>query len=374
MVENGQDTRSATAEVRDGLSRRPTMRDVAKRAGVSLKTVSRVVNQEPLVEQRTVAKVELAIEELRYRRDSLARNLRKGIRQLSIGLIIEDLANPFYAHLAQAVEDAADSNAHSLILTSSREDPERERTFVINLLQRGVEGLLIVPASHDHRYLSADLVRGVRVVFLDRSPKGIEADAVLSENRAGARRAVEHLISFGHRRICFLGDPMELETSADRFLGYKDALSTAGIELDERLVSTRSSTVQAAEQQTNELLKVRPAPTALFAQNNRHCIGALRALQAADARLAVVGFDDFELATMLPTPVTVIANDAHEMGRQGAELLFNRLAGVNGGPQRRLIPGRLIARGSGEITATEVEQSLATQEDRAKYATTETRT
>ena len=359
MVVNGRDALSAVTELTDELPRRPTMRDVAKRAGVSLKTVSRVVNQEPLVEQRTVVRVELAIEELRYRRDSLARNLRKGIRQMSIGLIIEDLANPFYAHLAQAVEDVADSNEHSLILTSSREDPERERTFVINLLQRGVEGLLIVPASHDHGYLSADLARGVRVVFLDRVPKGIDADAVLSENRTGARRAVEHLISFGHRRICFLGDPMELETSADRFLGYGDALGAAGIELDERLISTGSRTVEAAERQTHRLLKVKPAPTALFAQNNRNCIGALRALQAAEARLALVGFDDFELATMLPTPVTVVANDAREMGRQGAELLFERLAGVNGAPQRRLIPGRLIVRGSGEISAKEVEQSLA---------------
>ena len=344
----------------NGASRRPTMRDVAARAGVSLKTVSRVVNQEPVVEQGTVTKVEKAIEELRYRRDSLARNLRKGIRQQSIGLIIEDLANPFYALLAKAVEDVADSNDHSLILTSSREDPERERTFVMNLLQRGVEGLLIVPASRDHRYLSPDLARGVPVVFLDRSPGGVDADVILSENRAGARKAVEHLISFGHKRIAFLGDPRALETSADRYQGYVDALAAAGIPLDERLVSTRSHTVAEAEWHTGELLALDPPPTAIFAQNNRNCVGALRALQAAGKTLAVVGYDDFELATLLPVPVTVLANDPLEMGRQGAELLFERLAGLEGPPIHKVIPGRLIERGTGELTPADEIAGAAT--------------
>ncbi len=336
-----------------GAMRRPTMRDVAARAGVSLKTVSRVVNQEPVVEQRTAAKVEKAIDELRYRRDSLARNLRKGIRHQSIGLIIEDLANPFYAHLAQAVEDVADLNDHSLILTSSREDPERERTFVLNLLQRGVEGLLIVPASHDHRYLSADLARGLRVVFLDRTPGGIDADVILSENRAGARRAVDHLFTHGHRRIAFVGDPIALETSADRYMGYRDGLDEAGIVLDERLVVTSSHTVDSAEAATRALITLAQPPTAIFAQNNRNCVGALRALQAMGATMAVVGFDDFELATMLPVPVTVVANDPQEMGRQGAELLFQRLAGLSGPPIRKFIPGRLIERGTGEIAPTD---------------------
>jgi len=352
MFSNGHQADGTEARLR-----RPTMRDVAARAGVSLKTVSRVVNQEPVVEPQTAAKVEKAIEELHYRRDSLAHNLRKGIRQMSIGLIIEDLANPFYAHLAQAVEDVADSNDYSLILTSSREDPERERTFVLNLLQRGVEGLLIVPASHDHRYLTADLARGVRVVFLDRTPGGIEADAVVSENRAGARRAVDHLISYGHRRIAFLGDPLELETSSDRYQGYQDALEAAGIPLDELFVNLHSHTVDAADAAMRDLLALSQPPTAVFAQNNRNCIGALRAMQSLGVQLAVVGFDDFELATLLPVPVTVVANDPHEMGRQGAELLFHRLAGGSGALQRRVIPGRLIVRGSGEIEASEVERA-----------------
>jgi LacI family transcriptional regulator len=169
---------------------------------------------------------------------------------------------------------------------------------------------------------------------------------------------VEHLISFGHRRIAFLGDPVALETSADRYAGYVDALAGAGIPLDERLVYDRSHTVESAMRATEELLHLDPPPTAIFAQNNRNCIGALRALQSSGTRLAVVGFDDFELATMLPVPVTVVANDPEEMGRQGAELLFHRLSGGNGATQRRVIPGRLITRGTGEITASEVERTF----------------
>jgi LacI family transcriptional regulator, galactose operon repressor len=335
------------------------MRDVAARAGVSLKTVSRVVNHEPVVEKQTVAKVEKAIAELRYRRDSLARNLRTGIRQLSIGLVIEDLENPFYALLAQAVEEIADANDHALILTSSREDPEREQRFVLNLITRGVEGLLIVPASHDHRYLTADLARGVKVVFLDRRPGGVAADAVLSENRAGARKAVGHLIAHGHRRIGLIADPIELETSAERYQGYCDALAAAGIDLDERLVLMHSHTADSAEAATHELLMLDQPPTAIFAENNRNCVGVLRALQTVGATLAVVGFDDFELASLLPVPVTVIANDPREMGRQGAELLFQRLSGVGGAPVERLIPSRLIERGTGEIELARVHLGSA---------------
>ena len=335
------------------------MRDVAAAAGVSFKTVSRVINMEPLVDQLTVTRVEQAIEDLQYRRNGLARNLRKGIRQLTIGLIIEDLSNPFYAMLAQAVEEVADWNHHSIILTSSREDPERESRLVTDLLRRGVEGLLVVPAARDHRYLAPELRRGVRVVFLDRTPSGVDADTFVAENREGARRAVEHLVSYGHRRIAFLADPMTLETSADRYRGYADALGGAGLVLDERLVQAGSTSVDSAQTATRQLLAMDDPPTAIFAQNNRNCLGALRALRSVGARLALVGFDDFELATMLPTPVSVIANDPHEMGRRGAARLFERLSGAAGPPVRTLLPTRLIARGSGEIPVGAVDWGLA---------------
>lgn len=325
------------------------MRDVAAAAGVSLKTVSRVMNLEPLVDHRTAARVESAIELLHYRRDGLARSLRTGIRQLSVGLLIEDLSNPFYGILAQAVEDVADQNGHSVIFTSSREDAAREQRLITDLLRREVEGLLVVPASQDHRYLEPEVKRGTPLVFLDRSPRGISADTVLLENVNGARLGVQHLIAIGHRRIAFVGDPVSHETSAERFEGYRSALEDASIPLDEELVKAGSQSVGAADDATRELLTLNRPPTAIFAQNNRHCVGVLRALRAAGATLAVVGFDDFELATLLPVPVTVIASDASELGRVGAEMLFERLGGLGGPPRRVLIPGKLVARGTGEI-------------------------
>lgn len=329
--------------------RNPTMRDVAELAGVSLKTVSRVVNMESGVDDRTAARVEGAIARLAYRRNDVARNLRKGISLAMIGLVIEDLGNPFYATVARAVEEVARRHGHAVVMASSGEDPDRERELTTNLLQRGVHGLLIVPAGNDHRYLYADHGMRTKAVFLDRPPGLIEADAVVLDNVEGARRGVEHLIAYGHRRIAFVGDPPTVQTSAERAKGYRQALEAAGLPVDEALVRLATPRVDLGEASTRHLLALQDPPTAIFAQNNRNSIGVLRAIRALDARVAFVGFDDFELADMLPVPATVVGHDPGEMARAAAELLFARLAGDQRPPQRIVIPTKLIARGSGEI-------------------------
>jgi LacI family transcriptional regulator, galactose operon repressor len=325
------------------------MRNVADAAGVSPKTVSRVINLEPGVHEKTSARVAAAIAALGYRRNDGARNLRKGIRLSTIGLVIEDLANPFYAAVARAVEEVAQRNGYGMILTSSTEDPDREPRLVRDLLERGVEGLLIMPAGRDHRYLERALPFGIRVVFLDRPPGGIDVDAVLLDNIGGARRGVEHLIGHGHRRIAFVGDPATVWTAGERLTGYRQALIDAGLPIDDELIRMGPPRVEAAEAATRRMLAVVDPPTAIFAQNNRNCVGVLRALHRAHARIAVVGFDDFELADMLPDPVTVVAYDPGELGRMAAELLFARIAGDSREAQRILVPTRLIARGSGEM-------------------------
>ena len=326
------------------------MRDVAAAAGVSLKTVSRVVNAEAGVDARTTARVNAAIASLGYRRNDAAVNLRKGIPLATIGLIIEDLANPFYASLARAVEEVATRHEHAIVMASSAEDPERERKVVFDMLQRGVDGLVMVPAGHDHRYLLPELSRGTRVVFLDRGPGGIEADSIVLENARGTREAVEHLIAHGHRRIAFVGDPIEVETSRERLDGYREALDAAGIDFEPALVRMgppRESLIQAA---TRQLLAMPQPPTAIFGQNNRNALAIIRAMRSLTATVAFIGFDDFELADMLPVPVTVVSYDPGELARTAAELLFARLAGDSRPPQRILVPTRLIVRGSGEIT------------------------
>jgi LacI family transcriptional regulator len=329
---------------------RPTMRDVASTAGVSLKTVSRVVNREAGVRADTAARVESAIARLGFARNDVARSLRHG-RANALGLVIEDVANPFYSVIVRAVEDAAHARSHILITGSCEEDAERERELVLRLLRRSVDALLIVPASNDHRYLLPEIGAGTPVVFLDRPPRGIEADSVLFDNVGGARDGVAHLLRHGHERIAFVGDPPSMYTASERLAGYRAALREAGVEPDEELVRAGSHDASAAERAVRELLALPRdrRPTALFTANNRNTVGALRALRGGDGSVALVGFDDFELADMLAVPVTVVRHDPTAMGRIGADLAYARLDGEDALPQRHTIACELVARGSGEL-------------------------
>ena len=326
-----------------------TMRDVAEAAGVSLKTVSRVVNLEAGVRPELQRRVEEAIAALGFRRNVAARSLRTGHRIGSIGLIVADLMNPFYSSVAKAVEGVAARHGDVIIIGSSGEDATRERELVTNLLHRPVDGLIVVPAGNDHRYLEPERRMGAQIVFLDRGAGRIDADAVVLNNSGGATLGVAHLIRRGHRRIGFVGDSVGVRTAGERLDGYRDALAAAGIPYDEELVRLGSPAVDMAETATRQLLGLDNPATAFFAANNRQCIGVLRAIRSAGRPIAVVGFDDFELADLLPVPVTVIAYDPAELGRAASELLFSRMAGDARPPQRIVIPTRLIQRGSGEI-------------------------
>jgi LacI family transcriptional regulator len=329
---------------------RPTMRDVASTAGVSLKTVSRVVNREAGVRADTAARVEAAIARLGFARNDVARSLRHG-RANALGLVIEDVANPFYSAIARRVEDVAHARNHIVITGSCEEDPEREREFVLRLLRRSVDALLMVPAGKDHRYLLPEIGAGTPIVFLDRPPRGIEVDTVLLDNLGGARAATEHLLRQGHERIAFVGDPTSLYTAQERLAGYRQALDDAGRTPDDALISAGSHDAASAEKAVRDLLALPPErrPTALFTANNRNTVGALRALRDERRPVALVGFDDFELADMLPVPVTVVRHDPAEMGRIGADLAYARLDGEDGLPQKHTIPCEVVARGSGEL-------------------------
>jgi LacI family transcriptional regulator len=326
------------------------MNDVAQAAGVSLKTVSRVVNGERGVGVATAERVSEAIADLGFRRNDLARSLRRAHASATLGLIIEDLANPFYSTIARAVEEVARRRGYVVITASSEESGGHERELVATMLSRRVDGLLLVPAARDHGYLRSELAMGVHVVFLDRPPGGLEADAVLLDNAGGARAGVEHLLAQGHRRIGLIGDPPELYTLAERVSGYRAALAAQGVEFDETLLRLGAHDVTQAEMSTRALLQLPDPPTAIFAANNRVSVGALRALKAVDAPVALVGFDDFELADMLPVPVTVVRHDPTELGRRAAELLFARLDGDGGTPQRVILQTQLVVRGSGEVS------------------------
>ncbi|WP_435832371.1 LacI family DNA-binding transcriptional regulator [Nonomuraea rubra] len=323
---------------------RPTMKDVASAAGVALKTVSRVVNGEPGVHPATAERVRAAIDRLGYSRNESARVLRRG-RTATIGLVIEDVADPFYSGLSRAVEGVVIDHGCLLLSGSSGEEPGRERELVETFCARRVDGLIMVPAGDDHTYLRPELEAGTPVVFADRPPgAGIDVDTVLTDNVGGARQAVRHLMTHGHRRIAFLGDDPAIFTAAQRLRGYREEL---GGLFDERLVSMRPPAMEAGREDLARMFALDDPPTALFTGNGRHTVTTLRALEGR--RVALVGFDDFELADLLSPGVSVVAQDPSWMGRVSAELLFRRLRG-DGGPSEHLeLPVRLIPRGSGEL-------------------------
>jgi len=291
----------------DGL--RPTKTDVANAAGVSLKTVSRVVNDEPGVRPETAALVQKAIAALGFRRNDMARALRRGQRSRTLGLVIEDVSNPFYSAITRGVEEVARRRGMLVIAGSSDEDPDRERELVHLLWERRVDGLLVVPAGDDHRYLLPELRLGTKAVFIDRPPENIEADIVLLDNAGGAKSAVEHLIAHGHERIAMVGDESDIFTTIERLRGYREALEGAGIEPDESLLRLGAHDTAAAEVAVEQLLSLAEPPSALFTGNNRITVGALRALARLDGEVALVGFDDLELAELLARPTTVAAYD-----------------------------------------------------------------
>ncbi|MFD4752565.1 LacI family DNA-binding transcriptional regulator [Streptomyces sp. NPDC058426] len=327
---------------------RPTMKDVAARAGVGLKTVSRVVNDEPGVTPDTERRVREAIAALGFRRNDSARVLRKG-RTASVGLILEDLADPFYGPLSRAVEEVARAHGALLINGSSAEDPERERELALALCARRVDGLVVIPAGDDHRYLQPEIAAGMAAVFVDRPAGGIEADVVLSDSFGGAREGVQHLLAHGHRRVGFIGDMPRIHTAAERLRGYRAALAGAGITPDPEWVSLGVTDPQRVRDAAHAMLGGPEPVTAVFAGNNRVTVTVVRVLAERVRPVALVGFDDFELADLLDPGVTVVAQDAAQLGRTAAQRLFGRLDGAAHEAERFVLPTRLIPRGSGEL-------------------------
>lgn len=327
---------------------RPTMKDVAARAGVGLKTVSRVVNGEPGVTRDTEQRVQEAIEALGFRRNDSARVLRKG-RTATVGLVLEDLADPFYGPLSRAVEEVARTHGALLVNGSSAEDPDRERELALALCARRVDGLVVIPAGDDHRYLEPEIRAGVATVFVDRPAGGIEADVVLSDSFGGAREGVAHLVAAGHRRIGFIGDHARIHTAAERLRGYREAMARAGLPVSGAWVSLGSTAPERVTAAARAMLAGPEPVTAVFAGNNRVTVTIVRVLAALPRPVALVGFDDFELADLLRPGVTVVAQDPAALGRTATDRLFQRLSGAGLPPSRIVLPTRLIPRGSGEL-------------------------
>ena len=306
--------------------RKPTMSDVARLARVGTMTVSRVLSGKVRVSSETEQRVRTAIEQLKYRPNELARAFR-GQRSHTIGLIIPYLYDPFFANCAHAVTTVAKEHGYSVILTTSAEDPDIEYAEAEQMLQRYVDGLVVIPTNFRHTRLARALFGKTPVVAFDRPIPDPTVDVVLVQNTSGARRIVEHLIEHGHRRIAFMGLSRTLFTINARFLGYRRALQEAGLKEDAFFgCGSEEDTLRAL----TDKLKGANAPTAILTSNTlatRYVLSAIAHLNVhVPNDLAFAGFDDFDMAEFTSPPLTVVRQPAQEMGRVATNLLFDRIA------------------------------------------------
>ena len=330
---------SSAADRRDG--RAPTMNDVAREAGVALKTVSRFVNGETNIDPARAARIAEAIESLGYRRNLTAASLRPGWTSKVIGLITSDLANPYYSALARAVESTAWSRGYLLTTVSSEEDGGRHDLALDRLIEQRVDALLIVPPRNPSRPWS-----GVRppippVVFLDRPADLDTAPTVLTDNAGGSEAATRELAAHGAKRIAFVGDSLQIYTMAQRFAGYRSGLRAAGLDDDPALVAATAHSPEEALLAVRELLRTREVD-AIFAANNRAATGALHAFRERNQRLPIIAFDDFEAATLVAPQVSVVSQDVNRMGQLAVQIAID---GHRDG-RTVVLPPRLILRGS----------------------------
>ena len=327
-----------------------TIRDVARLAGVSPMTVSRVVNGTGYTSQETRARVERAIAQLGYVPNAVARQLRSK-RSHTIALVLTDITNPFFTTIARGVEDEAAGRDFGVMFCNTDESDAEEVDYLQMLIQRQVDGVLLVPASNSGESLRLLRAHRIPVVVLDRRVRSPGVDEVRSDSEAGAYELVHHLVEFGHRRIAMLSGRRTVSTSVDRVAGYQRGLAEVGVELDSRLVLYGGYDAEAGFRMAQQVLTLTPPPTAMFAANNFIAFGAMRALREAGLRvpddLSVVAFDDLPDDWVMEPFMTVVVQPAYEIGRQAAALLLERLAGAPVGPSRAVVlPGKLIVRRS----------------------------
>jgi len=317
-----------------------TIRDVAEKAGVSVATVSHVINGTRRVAPQTAERIRSAMQELDYQPNSLAQSLRTR-RTNVVWVLVSDISNPFFATFVRGAEDAAIEAGYSLIVCNSDESAAREEQYIRLLRQRRVDGLLVSPVGDGSGAPIRAIARSkTPYVFVDRKPEFVPGDAVLSENVDGAEKATQHLLGRGHTRIgLILGIP-GATTTEERLTGYQIALEAAGIPYDASLVSYGSYRIEGGKRAASALLSFAEAPTALFSTNNLMTIGVLREIGQRGLEIpddvAVIGFDDLVWAEMVTPRLTTVCQDPYEIGKEAMHLLLERMQG-RGGTERREI-------------------------------------
>jgi LacI family transcriptional regulator len=326
-----------------------TMRDVARVAGVSAKTVSRVFNDDPHVTEETRERVRWAMGKLNYVPNLLARSFRAGA-DAAVGLAVPDIADPFFAAMTGSIEVDLVGRGMAVVITSLGPGAERERSALEALLRRQISGLIVACVSADQSYLAPWQER-TPMVFVDRAPKGLSGVYVIEDDLGGARAAVTHLVSHGHRRVAFLGLSTPVTTTRRRLTGYRSALAENGLDDGPDLVCMPAESADEAAAELVKRLAAPNAPTAVFSSNIPCTMALVQALQRAERTdIALVGFGDFPMAAALAPAVTVVDQDPARLGHIAVERLLQRIEDPHTEPRHRtVLPVHLIPRGSGEL-------------------------
>jgi LacI family transcriptional regulator len=323
------------------------LRDVAEVAGVSLRTASRVLNEDPRVAIATRARVQQAMRDLKFTPDAMARSLRSGT-DTAVGMVVESVADPFFSAMVAAVEQAESTSGKSVLVASTHGDPARERDVVAHMLTRRVSGMLLAPTADDHAWLDTR----TPLVLVDRAARGLDTDVVGIDDEAAAADAVDHLVAHGHRRIAYISDQPLVPTSRARLAGYRRAMAAHGLDVEPRLVRADCPDGAAAAAATRDLLsrKDSGAPTAVFSADTRCSLGVVPTLHAMGRTdVALVSFGDFAMADLLQPGVTVVDHSAEAVGAAAAARLAERIANPGLPATTIHVPVRLIPRGSGEL-------------------------
>ena len=327
----------------------PTMKDVAQAAAVSVTTVSHVVNETRYVSEELRERVLQAMDKLNYHPNTLARSLRQGISH-TIGLIVPDNANPFFAEIARVIETRGFENGYSCILCNSDSQLEKELTYVSMLVAKQVDGIVFIGASSHSEQIALLTEQAVPVVVADRQLLDSDVDLVLVDNYRGGHLATEHLISQGHRRIGCVTGPSDTTPSADRVHGYMDALAAAGLPVDNTLIVKGDFRYSTGATGASQLLDLTEPPTAIFACNDAMAIACMAVVRerglAIPDDISIIGFDDVPQAAFTSPPLTTVAQPIEEIGKVATDLLIERMSGSTRPNQRVILDVSLVIRGS----------------------------
>jgi DNA-binding LacI/PurR family transcriptional regulator len=325
-----------------------SIKDIARLAGVSHSTVSRALNNSPLIPPDTAERIQRIAAEQGYAASAVARSLVTR-RTEAIGVVVTSISDPFNGEVVAGIEEVANREGYSVVLATSQADPEREMKVVRSFRERRVDGILVASSRLGARYLPLFAELETPIVLLNNQHPSEFAYSVSIDNADGGSQATTHLIELGHRDIAYIGDESGLLSDEERFSGYRAAMTKAGLKIRKDLVVRGDGKLEEGKKRTAELLALKHPPTAIFCYNDMTALGAIEAVHAKQLRvgreISLVGFDDLFFAASLDPPLTTFRQPKRELGKQATELLL-AIFREQKAERKAVVRGELVVRGS----------------------------